>query len=246
MSNSYFNFANSKEFRDLMLNLPPSNDAAFEHGFGYGEDFDPDYESILEAHSYEASKATCLNVDLPSGIPPHPPHPPAPGPLASTPVVCGDTPRPTVFTTTSIADATPVPAHPSIPSNTNVPTTRTSTLSDIVLTGADLSLTPPTTPAEKKGGRRRVKFPPAALEQLARVVYSINPYGAPHGKKAEAWEQVATEVKEYGYFKNSSMDTIRNKMSAMLAYFEVSSYVYRIYSTANTLIRILIRRQEPR
>ena len=235
MYNGYFDFANSKEFHDLMLNLPPSNGAAFEYGFSYGEDFDPDYESIIEAHSYEAPKAMRLNADFPSETPPPPPpHAPAPAHPVAIPVARGDTPRPTVFTSTSIADANPVPvANPHLPSTT-IPTTHTSAPSDAVLVGANISLTPPTTPVKKKGGGRRAKFSPAALEQLARVVYSINPYGAPHGKKMEAWEQVATEIKGYGYFKNSSVETIRNKMSAMMTYFEVGTYMYHIYSTTNT------------
>lgn len=65
MSNGYFNFANSKEFHDLMLNLHPSNDAAFEYGSSYGKDFDPDYKSIIEVHSYKAPKATHLNTNFP-------------------------------------------------------------------------------------------------------------------------------------------------------------------------------------
>ena len=65
MSNGYFNFANSKEFHDLMLNLHPSNDAAFEYGLSYGKDFDPDYKSIIEVHSYEAPKAMHLNANFP-------------------------------------------------------------------------------------------------------------------------------------------------------------------------------------
>ena len=70
--------------------------------------------------------------------------------------------------------------------------------------------------------RLTAKVSPAQLEELAHVVYSINPYSAKHGDKKSQWEEVAKKLKDKGMFLASSVDTIRNKMTALLAYFEVS------------------------
>ena len=56
----------------------------------------------------------------------------------------------------------------------------------------------------------------------------VNLYGASHGKKASAWEEVATKLKNAGNFKDSLTDTIRNKMTALLAYFEGSSNLHHM------------------
>jgi hypothetical protein len=82
--------------------------------------------------------------------------------------------------------------------------------------------TPPPTPAAPGKGRR-TKFPAAWLEGLARVVYTINPYAAKHGEKRLAWDKVLKMLRKQGMFEMSSADTVKNKMSAMLAYFKVST-----------------------
>ena len=56
----------------------------------------------------------------------------------------------------------------------------------------------------------------------------VNLYRVSHGKKASAWEEVVTKLKNDGHFKDSSMDTIGNKMTALLAYFKVSSNLHHI------------------
>ena len=74
-----FAFADSKEFIDLMLNLPPATDkATFEYGFGFGEDFKLDYEAFAEAHSHKVPKAMHLQPNLQgvSLLPHLPTHPP--------------------------------------------------------------------------------------------------------------------------------------------------------------------------
>lgn len=218
MSDS-FAFANSKEFTDFMLNLPPAtNEAAFQYGFGFGEDFELDYEAFTEAHTYELPKATRLQPEFTGGNPPPPPsNPPASGPVAR-----GDTP-PSSLIATDVADTNSTLNHhlPLLPPFSPAP-------APTIANTGNFDITPPPTPAVKKAGGRRAKFPPAALEQLARVVYMVNLYGASHGKKASAWEEVATKLKGDGHFKNSSTETIRNKMAALLAYFEVSSNLHHI------------------
>ena len=62
-----------------MLNLPLTTDeAAFEYGFGFGEDFELDYKAFTEAHSHKLPKAMHLQpefagVSLLSHLPTHPP-----------------------------------------------------------------------------------------------------------------------------------------------------------------------------
>ena len=66
------------------------------------------------------------------------------------------------------------------------------------------------------------KFPVVWLEDLAQVVYTINPYAAKHGEKKVAWEKVLEMLREQGIFEWSSANTVK-KMSAMSAYFKVSA-----------------------
>jgi hypothetical protein len=173
--------------RILNIPLPPPDNIAQEYGFGFGEDFDIDYELITEAHSFEPPN----NLQLP---------PPGPVPHVS------DNAIGTVNNT-----YLPLPPAEHTAAATNNANTITTT-------------TPPTTPAAQpgRGKGRRSKFSPTELEELARVVYSTNPYGAKHGDKKTAWEDVAKKLKDKGLFMTSSVDTIRNKMASLLTYFEVS------------------------
>ena len=54
------------------------------------------------------------------------------------------------------------------------------------------------------------------------MVYTLNPYGAKHGYKTKAWEEVAAKLKEQGLFLKSSVETVKHKMAALIAYQEVS------------------------
>ena len=79
-----FAFADTKEFIDLMLNLlPATNKAAFEYGFGFGENFELDYEAFGEAHSHKIPKAMHLQLEFSGGEPPPPPSNPSPLGLAA-------------------------------------------------------------------------------------------------------------------------------------------------------------------
>jgi hypothetical protein len=87
MSDS-FAFADSKEFTDFMLNLPlATNKAALQYGFGFGEDFELDYEAFMETHTYKLPKAICAcNWNSQGVILPHlPTHPPQVLQLAGVP-----------------------------------------------------------------------------------------------------------------------------------------------------------------
>jgi hypothetical protein len=59
------------------------------------------------------------------------------------------------------------------------------------------------------------------LEELACIIYSVNPYSVKHGDKKAQWEEVVKGLKDKGLFLTSSVGTIRNKMTALLTYFEV-------------------------
>ncbi|GLB35541.1 hypothetical protein LshimejAT787_0211060 [Lyophyllum shimeji] len=53
---------------------------------------------------------------------------------------------------------------------------------------------------------------------LASVAIDVNPWAAGHGQKKARWQQVASEVKAEGCFKDSSMETIKRKMKELMDY----------------------------
>ena len=85
-------------------------------------------------------------------------------------------------------------------------------------------VTQPVTPAAPThdGKHEWVKFSPHEIEALARMVYTLNPYGAKHGYKTKAWEEVAAKLKEQGLFLKSSVEMVKHKMAALIPYQEVS------------------------
>lgn len=74
-------------------------------------------------------------------------------------------------------------------------------------------------------------FNAVALDQLARIVMDINLYGARHGDKKEAWQRVLKAFQAAGFCPTISLETMKNKVNAMLAYHDVSSnrfiFLYR-------------------
>lgn len=64
-------------------------------------------------------------------------------------------------------------------------------------------------------------FNAPALDQLARIVVDINPYGARHGDKKEAWKRVLKAFQDAGFCAMTSLETMKNKVNAMLAYHDV-------------------------
>ena len=211
--------------RMLNIPLPPPDDIAEQYGFGYGEDFEIDYELLAQAHSYE----------LPAPIRLRPDDNAQPVPTLQLPPL-----GPTVAAATLSDCATHTGNNTSPPLPLLPPAEHTAAITN---ESTNISIaTPPATPttqtAHSKG--RRSKFSPAELEELARVVYSINPYGAKHGDKKSQWEEVAKKLKDKGMFSASSVDTIRNKMTALLAYFEVSLLFTRFNRELKPLPRIPI------
>lgn len=181
-------------FNELLnLPLPPSDNFAWEYGYGYGEDFDFDYELLSEASAFNphASMAPCPPSALRPPLPPFSPFSPI---LLTTP---------TPATSTPITQ--PIIAPSIVPSAVTPPAT---------------PVKPPVTPA-KKGRGSRSRFSPAELEELARTVYNINPHGAKHGDKKVQWLKVEKMLKDKKMFLSSSVETIKNKMSALLAWHEV-------------------------
>lgn len=200
MSSNNFDHTQDPTFIKTMLNFPPPDNLAWEYGFGLGDSFELDYELFTEAHLRAApSLARGVSEDDPSG-----PASPAP----SLPLL------PPPNTAPVSTEAAPAPSLP-LPIITN----------NNPVSAPDNIPTPPPTPLTTPAGPgrgRRSKFPPAWLEGLARIVYSDDPYSAPHGQKKTAWDNVLAKLRESGMFPESSAETVKNKMSAMLAYFDVS------------------------
>lgn len=203
-TNSQFEHTFSSAFgRNLVKLFPPRDDVALEYGYGFGDSFEADYDKSTEAHSYELPQYSRRFLD--DFISTHgtlPPLPPTPEEVRNF-------------------ELSPTPPPPPASNTTTDTDTNLHTLPPAV----DI-ITPPATPPNvpnAPGRGRRSKFSVSELEGLARVVYNENPYGAKHGEKKTAWDNVLGKLQEQGLFKKSSADTVKNKMSAMLAYFEVSS-----------------------
>lgn len=73
-------------------------------------------------------------------------------------------------------------------------------------------------PPAKPSRRTRSKFTPRELEQAARVTIEVDPFSAKHGEKGTTWVEVCDRLKAMGLCLNSSADSVKNKVMAMLAY----------------------------
>jgi hypothetical protein len=192
---SQFAHTMSPTFIQMLHGFPPPDDIAPQYGYGYGEDFEPDFDLLTEAHARQLAHRVPEDVPPPAITLPFLPPPPAPA-VEGAAIMHGPNEA--------------VEHFPFLPNHT------TSTITQPV--------TPPATPAAPtRGGKReRVKFSHHEIEALARVVYSLNPYGAKHGDKTKAWEEVAAKLKEQGFFLKSSVETVKHKMAALIAYQEVN------------------------
>jgi hypothetical protein len=196
---SEFAHTMSPTFIQMLHGFPPPDDVAAQYGYGYGEDFEPDYDLLTEAYARQLAHRVPEDVPPPAITLPFLPPPP-------TPAVGG---------AAITHEPNEAAEHfPTLPNHT------TSTVTQPVTQ----PVTPPVTPAAPtRGGKReRAKFSPHEIEALARVVYTLNPYGAKHGDKTKAWEEVAAKLKEQGLFLKSSVETVKHKMAALIAYQEVS------------------------
>jgi hypothetical protein len=190
---SEFAHTNSPSFINMLLNGPPADNVAFEYGHGFSDSFEPDYDLLTEVHTRSTPSLTHHAAD--------PALPLLPLPLSSL--------------APASTEAAPALPPSSTPFSTN----------ESMLPMPTTIITPPVTPPPTHtvpGKGRRTKFPAAWLEGLARVVYTTNPYAAKHGEKKAAWDKVLEMLRKQGMFETSSADTVKNKMSAMLAYFKVS------------------------
>ena len=186
----------SPTFIQMLHGLPPPDDIAPQYGYGYGEDFEPDYELLTEAYlTHQRAHQVPEDVPPPAITPPSLPAPPAPA-----------------------AEGTATMHGPNEAAEHSPPTPNHTTPTVVQ------PVTPPVTPAAPTHGgkRERVKFSHHEIEALARIVYNLNPYAAKHGDKTKAWEEVAAKLKEQGFFLKSSVETVKHKMTALIAYQDVS------------------------
>ncbi|KAH9922148.1 hypothetical protein B0H21DRAFT_711028 [Amylocystis lapponica] len=70
----------------------------------------------------------------------------------------------------------------------------------------------------KKEKKSRSKFTSDDLIQLAETAVAVNPWGAKYKERGKAWASVLSQLQAQGRFKDSTMDTIRNKMNDMIVY----------------------------
>ncbi|EIN04907.1 hypothetical protein PUNSTDRAFT_138102 [Punctularia strigosozonata HHB-11173 SS5] len=76
----------------------------------------------------------------------------------------------------------------------------------------------PTQLSQRSQKKPRTRFTSGELYELAKKTVDVNPYGKPHGKVTQAWMQIAEHLHARGMFEHSSVQTIKNKMNAMVAY----------------------------
>ncbi|KAH9950847.1 hypothetical protein B0H21DRAFT_819000 [Amylocystis lapponica] len=70
----------------------------------------------------------------------------------------------------------------------------------------------------KKEKKSRSKFTSDDLIQLAETAVAVNPWGAKYKERGKAWATVLSQLQAQGRFKDSTVDTIRNKMNDMIVY----------------------------
>ena len=137
----------------LNIPLPPPNDIAEQYGFGYEEDFEIDYELLVQAHSYE----------LPTPIRLHPDDNAQPVPTLQLPPL-----GPTVAAATLSNGTTHTGNNTSPPLPLLPPTENTAA---ITKESTNISIaTPPATPTTQTAHSKglRSKFSPAKPEELTR------------------------------------------------------------------------------
>ena len=169
--------------------LPP------QYGYGYGKDFEPDYDLLTEAYARQLAHRVPEDVPPPAITLPFLPPPP-------TPAVGG---------AAITHEPNEAAEHfPTLPNHT------TSTVAPPVT----LPVTP--TASTCSGKHEWVKFSSHEIEAPTHMVYTLNPYGAKHSDKTKAWEEVSAKLKEQGLFLKSSVKIVKHKMAALIAYQEVS------------------------
>ena len=194
---SEFAHTNSPSFINILLNGPPANNVAFKYGHGFSDSFEPDYDLLTEVHTRSMPSLTHHAAEDHQWGP-------------ALPLL----PLPPLSLAPASTEAAPALPPSSTPFSTN----------ESMLLMPTTIITPPVTPPPTHtvpGKGCRTKFPAAWLEGLARVVYTTNPYAAKHEEKKAAWDKVLEMLRKQGMFETSLADTVKNKMSAMLAYFKV-------------------------
>ena len=63
------------------------------------------------------------------------------------------------------------------------------------------------------------------LEQLLGAVIDINPFMAPRSKIGDRWKEVAIIVQAKGSCQNREPETLKNKVSSLLAWVEVCDHI---------------------
>ena len=73
--------------------------------------------------------------------------------------------------------------------------------------------------------KSREEFTSRDLEQLLGAVIDINPFMAPRSKIGDRWKEVAIIVQAKGSCQNREPETLKNKVSSLLAWVEVCDHI---------------------
>jgi hypothetical protein len=84
---------------------------------------------------------------------------------------------------------------------------------------------PPLGSTRSKARKPREEFSTKDLEHLLRAVIDVNPYMAPRNKVGERWKAVATMVQADGLCLNRDAETLKNKVTSLLGWVQVSRHV---------------------
>lgn len=192
-----------------------------DYTFDYQPFLDPRYNAVDASHSYELPAFNRPVLPAPSqpGLPPfYPPPangvmgpPRSPGPLRAIP-------------NTLLGRSKPGPEPPARRALPRPPTPILPT--PPVLSDSSDSETPaPRKASPRTRGRPRGRWSPREIEEAVRLVCEINPFGAKHGEKGSAWKDVAKKLRDEGLCKLKSVETVKNKVMALVAFQEVRVHV---------------------
>jgi hypothetical protein len=77
-----------------------------------------------------------------------------------------------------------------------------------------------------KAQKTREEFSTKHLEHLLHAVIDVNPYMAPCSKVGDQWKAVAKMVQDKGLCWNQEAETLKNKVTSLLAWVELTHILY--------------------
>jgi hypothetical protein len=183
--------------------------------------YDRPWEYLFHLYSDATTRRVSLRLPtMPSPHDPTPPHTPIPpSQFYGHPSIRGGTTSHWHHTSAALMSLTNTPPPPIDPqlalrhANSDTPLSGS---------GSPSPYTPSPFCADPKNSGRREEFSLADLDQLLRAVIDKNPYMAPRSQIGEKWKAVTEHVQDAGFCLGRDVATLKNKVTNLLAWAEVS------------------------